>query len=236
MFSSVHSLSHVQLFLTPWTAAHQASLSITNSQSPPKPMSIESVMPSNHLILYHPLILLPSIFPSIRVFQMSQLFVSGGQSIGVSLQHQFFQGIFRTSLLGLTGLICLQSKGLWRVFSNTTALLFHSPYQLLTYYIVFVHLLKVLLPQIQCKFHEIWIFSANVQFFIQCISPFWHTVKGKERKMKSLSHVQLFATPWTVAYQAPPSMGFSRQEYWSGLPFPSPDLPDPAIEPESLAL
>ena len=53
-------------------------------------------------------------------------------------------------------------------------------------------------------------------------------------KVKSLSHVQLFATPWTVAYQAPPSMGFSRQEYWSGLPFPSPgDLPDPEIEPGS---
>ena len=62
------SLSHVRLFATPWTAAHQASLSITNSQSPPKPMSIESVMPSNHLILCHPLLLLPSIFPSIRVF------------------------------------------------------------------------------------------------------------------------------------------------------------------------
>ena len=67
-FSSVQSLSHVQLFATPWTAAHQASLSLTNSQSPPKPMSIESVMPSNHLIFCHPLLLLPSIFPSIRVF------------------------------------------------------------------------------------------------------------------------------------------------------------------------
>ena len=66
-FSSVQSLSHVQLFATPWTAACQASLSITNSRSPPKPMSVESVMPSNHLILCHPL-LLPSIFPSIRVF------------------------------------------------------------------------------------------------------------------------------------------------------------------------
>ena len=55
--------------------------------------------------------------------------------------------------------------------------------------------------------------------------------------MKSLSRVLLFATPWTVAYHAPPSMGFSRQEYWSGLPFPSPgDLPDPGIEPESPAL
>ena len=55
--------------------------------------------------------------------------------------------------------------------------------------------------------------------------------------MKSLSRVQLFATPWTVAHQAPPSMGFSRQEYWSGLPFPSPgDLPDPGIKPRSPAL
>ena len=67
-FSSVQSLSRVWLFANPWTAAHQASLSITNSQSPPKPMSIELVMPSSHLILCRPLLLLPSIFPSIRVF------------------------------------------------------------------------------------------------------------------------------------------------------------------------
>ena len=68
LFSSVQSLSRVWLFATPWTAACQASLSITNSQSPPKPMSIELGMPSNHLILCCPLFLLPSIFPSIRVF------------------------------------------------------------------------------------------------------------------------------------------------------------------------
>ena len=67
-FSSVQLLSHIRLFVTPWIAAHQASLSITNSQSLPKPMSIESVMSSNHLILCRPLLLLPSIFPSIRVF------------------------------------------------------------------------------------------------------------------------------------------------------------------------
>ena len=68
-FSSVQLLSSVQLFVTPWTmAACQASLSITNFQSLPKLMSIEMVMPSNHLILCHPLLLLPSIFPSIRVF------------------------------------------------------------------------------------------------------------------------------------------------------------------------
>ena len=66
--SSVHSLSHVRLFATPWTATRQASLSIINSRSPPKLMSIKSVMSSNHLILCRPLLLLPSIFPSIRVF------------------------------------------------------------------------------------------------------------------------------------------------------------------------
>ena len=67
-FSSVQSLSRVQLFATPWTAALQASLSITNYQSPPKPMSIELVMPSSHLILCHPLLLLPSVFHSVRIF------------------------------------------------------------------------------------------------------------------------------------------------------------------------
>ena len=80
-FGSVQSLSHVQLFVTPRTAARQASLSITDSQNPPKPMSIVSVMPSNHLILCHPLLLLPPIFPSIRVFQMSQLSESGANSM-----------------------------------------------------------------------------------------------------------------------------------------------------------
>ena len=68
VFPSVQSLSRVRLFASPWTATHQASLSITNSQSPPKPMSIELVMPSNHLILCRPFLLLPSIFPSIGVF------------------------------------------------------------------------------------------------------------------------------------------------------------------------
>ena len=82
-FSSVQSLSCVRLFVTPWTAARQPSLSTTNSRNPPKPMSIESVMSSNHLILCCPL-LLSSIFPASGSFQMSQLFASGGQSTGVS--------------------------------------------------------------------------------------------------------------------------------------------------------
>ena len=120
-FSSVQSLSHVWLFATPWTTAHQASLSITNSQSPPRPMSIELVMPSNHLIFCRPLLLLPSIFPSIRVFQMSQLFTSSGQSIGVSASISVIpMNTQDWSPLGWTGWISLQSKGLSRVFSNTT--------------------------------------------------------------------------------------------------------------------
>ena len=73
-FSSVQPLSRVRLFATPWIAAHQASLSITNSRNSPKLMSIESVMPSNYLILCHPLLLLPSIFPSIRVFSNGSVF------------------------------------------------------------------------------------------------------------------------------------------------------------------
>ena len=83
-FSSVQSLSHVRLFATPWTAARQASLSITNSHSLLKLMSIELMMPSNHLILCHPLLLLPSIFPSIRVFSNESVLCISGQSIGVS--------------------------------------------------------------------------------------------------------------------------------------------------------
>ena len=82
--SSVQLIIHVRLLVTPWIAACQASMSITNSRSLLKLMSIKSVMPSNHLILCRPLLLLPSIFPSIRVFQMSHFFISGGQSIGAS--------------------------------------------------------------------------------------------------------------------------------------------------------
>ena len=82
-FSSVQSLSHIRLSVTPWTAACQASLFITSSQSLFKLMSIESVMPSNHLILCRPLLLPPSTFTASGYFQMSQFFISCGQSIGV---------------------------------------------------------------------------------------------------------------------------------------------------------
>ena len=121
-------LSHVQQFATPWNAACQASLSLTNSWNLLKLMSVELVMPSNHLIPFCPILLLPSIFPSIRAFPMSQFFVSEGLSIGASgsVLPMNIQDLFP---LGLTGLNSLQSKELSRVFSNTTVQkfqLFHA--------------------------------------------------------------------------------------------------------------
>ena len=97
--SSFQSLSRVWLFATPWTAACQASLSITNSQSPLKPMSIESVMPSNHLILCHTPLLLPSIFPNIRVFSNVSSSHQVAKVLEFQLQHQSFQWTPRTDLL-----------------------------------------------------------------------------------------------------------------------------------------
>ena len=114
--SSVQSLSRVRLFATPWIAAYQASLSITKSQSSPKLLSIELVMPSSHLILCCPLLLLPPIPPSIRVIPMSQLFAWGGQSTGISA----LASVLPKNTSEWTGWISLQSKGFSRVFSNTT--------------------------------------------------------------------------------------------------------------------
>ena len=118
-FSSVQLLGRVRLFATPWIAAGQASLSITKSRSLLKLMSIESVMPSSHLILCHPLLLLPPTPPSNRVFyNESTLHIrwpkywSFSFSISPSNEHSV--------LISLTSLISLQSKGLLRVFSNTT--------------------------------------------------------------------------------------------------------------------
>ena len=115
-FSSVAQLCPT--LCDPWTAARQASLSITNSQSSPKLMSIELVMPSNHLILCRPLLLLPSIFPTIRVFS--------NESVLCTRWPKYWSFSFNISPsmnihpLGWTGWISLQSKGLSRVFSNTT--------------------------------------------------------------------------------------------------------------------
>ena len=118
---SVQLLSCVRLFVTPWTAAHQASLSITNSHRLLKLMSIMLVMPSNHLILCSPLLLPPSIFPSIRVFSNeSALLIRWPKywsfSFSITPSNEYSGLIsFR-----MDWLISLQSKGLSRVFSNTT--------------------------------------------------------------------------------------------------------------------
>ena len=116
----VQSLGHVQLFVTPCTAACQASLSITNTRSLLKLMSIESVMLPNHLFLCHPLSSCLQSFPASESFKMSQFFASGGQSIGVSVSASVLPMYSQDwSPLGLTGWISLLSKRLSRVFSNT---------------------------------------------------------------------------------------------------------------------
>ena len=120
-FSSVQSLSHVRLFATPWIAARQASLSITNSRSSLRLTSIESVMPSSQLILCRPLLLLPPIPPSIRVFSNeSTLHIRWPKNWSFSFSSFLPKKSQGWSPSEWTGWISLQSKGLSRVFSNTT--------------------------------------------------------------------------------------------------------------------
>ena len=132
-FSLVQSLSHVWLFVTPWTAASQASLSITNSQGLLKLMSIESVMPSNNLILCHPLLLLPSMFPSIRVFSdESALCIRWPKywsiSFSISTSNEYSGLIsFRTDwfdLLAVQGTL----KSLLQYHSSKASILWHSAF------------------------------------------------------------------------------------------------------------
>ena len=115
----VQSLSHVRLFVTPWTRACQASLSFIISWSLLKFMSINLMMPSNHLNLCRFLFLLPSIFASIRVFPVSWLFTSVGQSIGASVSAALLPMNIQTWFaLGWTGFISLLSRGLSRVLQH----------------------------------------------------------------------------------------------------------------------
>ena len=140
LFSSVQLLSHVQLFETPWTAAHQASLSIANSQSLLKLMSDESVMPSNHLILYHPLLLPPSIFPSIRVFsswvssshQVANVFWSFSFSISPSNVYSGLISfrIYWLDLLAVQGTL----KSLLQQHRSKASIIRHSAFFILLYY------------------------------------------------------------------------------------------------------
>ena len=177
---SVHSLSHVWLSATPQTAARQASLSITNSRSLLKLMSIKSVMPANHLILCHPLLLLPSIFPSNRVF-------------------------FSESVL------CIRWPKYWSFRRHAAAAAAKSLQSCLTL----------------CDPIDGSPPGSAVPGILQARILEWVAISFSNAwkwkvKVKSLSRVRLLVTPWTVAHQAPPSMGFSRQEYWSRVPLPSP--------------
>ena len=122
----VQLLSHVQLFVTPWTPALQTSLSFTISWSLLKLLSVESLMPSNHIILCHPLLILPSVLPSIRVFSRESAFCircpkywSFSFSTSPSNTHSWLI-LFRIDWFGLLAIQRLQSKGLSRVFSRTT--------------------------------------------------------------------------------------------------------------------
>ena len=121
VISSVQSLSRVQLFATPWTVARQASLSITNSRSPPKPMSLSQWCHQTISSSVVPFSSCPQSFQASWSFLMGQLLTSGGQSIGVSASTSVLpMNTQEWSPLGWTGWISLQSQGLSRVFSNTT--------------------------------------------------------------------------------------------------------------------
>ena len=128
-FSSVQSLSRVRLSATPWIVARQASLSITNSRSSLRLTSVDSVMPSSHLILCRPLLLLPQSLPASEYFPMSWLFSSGGHSIGVSaLASVLPKNTQDRSPLEWTGWISLQFKSLLQYHSSKASILRHSAF------------------------------------------------------------------------------------------------------------
>ena len=164
LFSSVQSLSHVWLFVTPCTVARQASLSITNSWSLLKLLSFESMMPSNHFILCLPLLLLPSIFPSIRIFSNESVLCirwpKFRDSASASVLPKKLQDWFP---IWLTGLISLQSKGLSRVFSNTIVQK-HQYFcaQLSSWSNSHIHTWLLEKPQL-------WIFMFLITFFLKLI-------------------------------------------------------------------
>ena len=180
-------------------------------------MSTESVMPSNHLIFCHPLLLPPSIFPSIRVSSNESVLLIrwpkyGSFSFNISPSNEY------------SGLISFKIDwfDLLAVQGSLKSLLQH-------------HSSKASI--LQC----------SAFFTVQLSHPYMTTGKtialtrrtfvSKVQTNGSLSRVRLFVTPWTAAYQAPLSVEFSRQVYWSGLPFPSPgNLPHPGIEPGSPTL
>ena len=185
------SVSHVRLFMTPWTVACQASWSLTISQSLPKFMSVESVMPSNHLLLCHPLLLF-SIFPSIRVFSKEQAIHIRQPmywifSFSISPSNQYSRLI--SFSVDWFDLLAVQGT------------------------------LKNLLQHHSLKASILW---CSAFFTVPLSHPYMTIEKSMLLLLSHFRRVRLCVTPQTAAHQAPLSLGFSRQEYWSGFPFPSP--------------
>ena len=193
-FSSVRSLSRVWLFVTPWIAAHQASLSITNSRSPLKPMSFDSEMPSSRLILCHLLLLLPPIPPSIRVFSKESTLLmrwpkNWSFSFNISPSNEYSGLIsFRMDWLDL---LAVQGtlKSLLQHHSSKASILrcsaFSHPYTTTGKTVALTR----------------WTFVGKVMSLLLNMLS------------RLVSYVQLFVTLWTVSHQAPLSIGFSRQEH-----------------------
>ena len=194
--SSIQLLIHVQFFATPRTAAHQTSLPITNSRSLLKLMSVQLVMPSNYLILCHPLLLPPSIFPSIRVFS--------NESVVCIRWPKYWSFSFSISPSNeYSGLISFRMDWLDLLPVQGT--------------------LKSLLSLVKLLGIE--------KMFSFCLN----SINSCVFMLSCFNHVQLFVALWTTAPHAPLSMGFSRQERWSGLTCPPPgDPPNPGIKPMPL--
>ena len=192
-------------FAIPWTAAHQASLSITNSWCLFKLMSIKSVMPSNHLILCHPLLLPPSMFPSIRVLSNGSV-ASGGRSIGVSASASVLQmNIQDLFPLGWTGWISLHSKGLSRLYDPAIPRLCIYPKKMKSLKKMCTLMFITALFTAKIWDHPKFLSTDEWRICVVCVCMCMNA--------QLLSHVQLFATLWTAACQAFLSMEFSKQEY-----------------------
>ena len=201
--------------------------------------AIESVILSYHLIFCCPLLLCLQSFPASRPFPMSQLFAPGGQNIGAAASASVLpMNIQDWFPLGLTGLISLQSKGLSRVFflqhhSLKTSVLQCSAFFMFELSHQYMTTGKTAAAAASAKSLQSCPTLCDpidgsppgspVPGILQARTLKWVAISFSNAwkwkvKLKSLSCVWLLATPWTAAYQPPPSMGFSRQEYWSGLP------------------
>ena len=235
---SVQFSSVTQLYPTLCNpAARQASLSITSSQSLLKLLSIELVMPSNHLILCRPLLLLPSIFHSIRGFSSESVLrirwpKCWSFSFSISPSNEYSGLIsFRIDwfdLLAVQGTL----KSLLQRHSSMVSILQCAAFfmvQLSHPYVATAAAESLQSWPTLCDPIDGSPPRSPVPGTIQARTLEWVAISFSNAwkwkvKVKSLGRVWLLATPWTAAHQAPPSMGFSRQEYWSGVPLPSPNM------------